>query len=245
VSAVQLAEIAALVGDPTRANILIALMDGRALTATELSYVARVSPQTASGHLAKLTEANLLALERQGRHRYYRLAGPLVGQMLEGIMNVSAEGPPRHRPVSRVDAALREARTCYDHLAGRLGVALADALVARGHIVLADGGGKVTAEGLHLLDRLGVALPNRSATAAHRRSGRRCFCRPCLDWTERRPHLAGIVGATLTARLFALGWIERVRDTTRAVAVTDAGRRGLAETFGILHPAPAAAAAVA
>src|SRR5919199_4196786 len=112
----SLAETAALIGDPARANILAALMDGRALTATELAYAARVSPQTTSGHLAKLTEANLLALKRQGRHRYYRLAGPLVGQMLEGIMAVAAHGPPRHRPASRADAAQREARTCYDHL---------------------------------------------------------------------------------------------------------------------------------
>ncbi|HEY0523584.1 MAG TPA: helix-turn-helix transcriptional regulator [Stellaceae bacterium] len=242
-SALQIAEIAALVGDPARANILMALMDGRALTATELAYAARVSPQTTSGHLAKLTEANLLALERQGRHRYYRLTGPLVGQMLEGIMAVSADGPPRHRPVSRADAALREARTCYDHLAGRLGVALADTLVARGHVVLADGGGEVTAEGLLLLDRLGVAVPDRgAAAAAQRRSGRRCFCRPCLDWTERRPHLAGTVGAALASRFFDLGWIERLRDT-RAVAVTGAGRRGFAEAFGIVHPAPVAAVA--
>jgi DNA-binding transcriptional ArsR family regulator len=226
-STLQLAEVAALVGDPARANILAALMDGRALTATELSYAARVSPQTTSGHLAKLTEANLLALERQGRHRYYRLAGPLVGQMLEGIMAVAADGPPRHRPVSRADAALREARTCYDHLAGRLGVALADGLVVGGHVVLADDGGEITERGTALLSHLGVVLPDSG-----RQRGRRRFCRPCLDWTERRPHLAGALGAALAARLFTLGWIERLRDT-RAVAVTEIGRHRLFETFAI------------
>src|SRR3546814_4206910 len=125
---IQLAGVAALIGDPARANILSALMDGRALTATELAYVAGVSPQTTSGHLAKLAEGNLLECVKQGRHRYYRLANPLIGRMLEGIMAVAANGPPRHRPPSKLDAALRVARTCYDHLAGRLGVGIADAL---------------------------------------------------------------------------------------------------------------------
>jgi DNA-binding transcriptional ArsR family regulator len=206
----QMAEIAALIGDPGRANILDALADGRALTATELSFVARVSPQTTSGHLAKLTEGRLLQVERQGRHRYYRLASPLVGHMLEAIMALAAVGPPRHRPPSRIDAALRMARTCYDHLAGRLGVALADALVARGHVVLDLDGGEV------------MVL----------RRQRRAFCRPCLDWSERRPHLAGSIGAGLAERCFGLGWLKQMRDS-RAVTVTAAGRAGLAETFGI------------
>src|SRR5215469_2788770 len=142
-SDLRLAEVAALVGDPARANILSALMDGRALTAGELACVARVSPQTTSGHLAKLAAAKLLALEKQGRHRYYRLASPLVGHMLEGIMAVAADGPPRYRPTSKLDDAMRTARSCYDHLAGRLGVGLADALCGQGHVLLADEGGEV------------------------------------------------------------------------------------------------------
>jgi DNA-binding transcriptional ArsR family regulator len=222
---VQIAEIAALVGDPARANIISALMDGRALTAGELAYAAGVSPQTTSGHLAKLTEARLLVPRKQGRHRYYRLATPAVGRMIEGIMAVAADGPPRHSPPGKFDAALRTARTCYDHFAGRLGVGLADALVERGHVVLADEGGEVTAAGVDFLGALGVDL-----AAAQQR--RRAFCRPCLDWTERRPHLAGAVGAALAARCFDLRWFERMRDS-RALVITPGGRHGLAEVFGL------------
>lgn len=225
-STAQLAEIAALVGDPARANMLNALMDGRALPASELAYFAGVSAPTASGHLAKLVAANLLAVEQHGRWRYYRLATPLVGRMLEGIMAVAAASPARHRPVSRIDAQLRAARTCYDHLAGRLGVGLADAMVAQGHAVLEDGGGEITATGhAHLAD-LGVDMQVKGKS-------RRVFCRPCLDWSERRPHLAGTVGAALATRCFELGWIARLPDT-RAVAITDAGRAGFAASFGFV-----------
>jgi DNA-binding transcriptional ArsR family regulator len=172
----DMAEVAALIGDPGRANILAALIDGRALTATELAGIAGVAPQTASGHLAKLTQANLLALEKQGRHRYYRVASPLVGSMLESIMTVAAVQLPARRAQSRVDHAMRAARTCYDHVAGRLGVGIADALVARGHVVLADDGGEVTAAGTDFLAGFG-------ATPAKPSGSRRTFCRPCLDWS--------------------------------------------------------------
>src|SRR5882672_6760579 len=137
----SLADVAALVGNPARANVLTAPLDGRALTAGELAYAAGVAPQTASGHLAKLTEGRLLALTKQGRHSYYRLASPLIGRMLESIMAVAADGPPRYQPRWRGGDALRNARTCYDHLAGRLGVALADALVARDYLMLSEDGG--------------------------------------------------------------------------------------------------------
>jgi DNA-binding transcriptional ArsR family regulator len=217
-----IAVTAALLGDPARANMLASLMDGRALTAKELAYAAHVTPQTASGHLGKLTDGGLLAAEKQGRHRYYRLASPLVGQMLEGVMAVA--GPEPARPTTwRGGEALRTARTCYDHLAGRLGVALADALTDRGHVALGADGGEVTEQGALFLDAFG-ASPT---------PGRRVFCRPCLDWSERRPHLAGRVGAALACRCFELGWISRQRDT-RAVAITDAGRAGFRERFGIV-----------
>src|SRR5579859_7576244 len=206
----SVAEIAALVGDPARANMLDALLDGRALTAGELAYVARVTAPTASGHLGKLTEAGLLGVVRQGRHRYFRLASPLVAKMLESIMEVaSIQGAPRYRPRSPRDDALRLARTCYDHLAGRLGVGLADALIARELVVLGEDGGEVTEAGLTFLRTLGVEPAH-----GHRR---RIFCRPCLDFTERRPHLAGALGAALATRCFELGWIARIRDS-RAVA---------------------------
>jgi DNA-binding transcriptional ArsR family regulator len=222
----QIAEVAALVGDPARANILAALMDGRALTASELAYAARVSPQTTSGHLAKLTEARLLSMAKQGRHRYYRLASPLVGSMLESIMAVASEGPPRHRPRSPRDEALRTARTCYDHLAGRLGVALADALVERGHVVIDGDGGTVTETGQIFLTALGLDLEGGERS-------RRPFCRPCLDWTERRAHLAGKLGAALATHCFEAGWIARPRQGGRAVEITREGEAGLAATFGV------------
>ena len=227
----SISEVAALVGNPARANMLTALLDGRALTASELAYAAGVSPQTTSGHLAQLAEARLLTLTRQGRHSYYRLASPLVGRMLEGLMAVAVDGPPRYRPRWRGDDQLRQARTCYDHLAGRLGVALADALVARNHVVLTEDGGMATAAGEEFL--LAFCPDIR-----HPGNGRRTFCRPCLDWSERRPHLAGAIGAALAARCFELGWIARIRDT-RALAISPAGERGFAETFGITLQAAA------
>jgi DNA-binding transcriptional ArsR family regulator len=223
--ATQMAEIAALVGNPARANILATLMDGRALTAGELAHAAGVSPQTTSGHLSRLTSAGLLRQVPQGRHRYFRIATPDVAHMLEGILTVAANGPPRYRPPSKLDDAMRTARTCYDHFAGKLGVGLADSLCTRGHLVLADDGGEVTDSGVTFLQSFGADL-------AAARSRRRIFCRPCLDWTERRPHLGGSVGAMLAQRCFDLGWLERMRDS-RALVITPAGRRGLSDTFGL------------
>jgi DNA-binding transcriptional ArsR family regulator len=222
--ATQMAEIAALIGNPARANILATLMGGGALTATELAHAAGVSPQTTSGHLSQLTGAGLLRLVAQGRHRYFQIATADVAHMLEGILAVAANGPPRYRPPSKLDDAMRTARTCYDHFAGKLGVGLADALCDHGHLVLADDGGEVTQSGVAFLAEFGIDL-------AAARSRRRIFCRPCLDWTERRPHLGGSVGAVLAQRCFDLGWLERRRDS-RALTITPAGRRGLSDTFG-------------
>jgi DNA-binding transcriptional ArsR family regulator len=224
-NAPQIAEVAALVGDPARANILVALLGGRALTASELAYAAGVSPQTTSGHLGKLSAARLVVLMKQGRHRYYRLAGPHVGHMLESIMHVAIDGPPRYQPRSKTDDQMRRARTCYDHIAGVLGVDLADSMMAHDFVVLGDEAGEVTPAGMEFLTRLGVDL-------AAARAKRRVFCRPCLDWTERRPHIGGAVGAALAKRCFELKWIEQVRDS-RALAITPAGRRGLVEAFGL------------
>ena len=224
-STAAIAETAALVGEPARAAMLAALMDGRALTAAELAAAAGVTPQTASGHLGRLTEAGLLAMERQGRHRYHRLASPAVARMVEGIMQVAGAAPRQARPprVGPADAALRAARTCYDHLAGRLGVGVADALVVGGHVELGADGGAVTPQGETFLARLGIAA---------RPHGTRPFCRPCLDWSERRPHLAGTLGAALCARCLELGWVRRLSGT-RALDITRAGRQGFGATFGI------------
>jgi DNA-binding transcriptional ArsR family regulator len=224
-NAPQIAEVAALVGDPARANMLVALLGGRALTATELAYAAGVSPQTTSGHLGKLFAARLVTLMKQGRHRYYRLAGPHVAHMLESIMHVAIDGPPRYQPRSKTDDQMRRARTCYDHIAGVLGVELADSMMAHDFVVLGDEAGEVTPTGMKFLTGLGVDLAAALAK-------RRVFCRPCLDWTERRPHIGGAVGAALAKRCLELKWIEQVRDS-RALAITSAGRRGLVEAFGL------------
>jgi DNA-binding transcriptional ArsR family regulator len=220
-----IAEIAALVGDPARATMVSSLLDGRALTASELAQAARITPQTASTHLAKLTAAGLLSVVRNGRHRHFRLASPAVAGMIEGIVAVALEKRPRYRPLSRQARALNAARVCYDHLAGRLSVDLIDSFVAREYVVLEDGVAEITRAGARFFTGFGITLPAPSATR-HR------FCRLCLDWTERRPHLAGGVGAAITERCFDLGWMERM-ERSHAVIVTPPGRRGLLKVFGI------------
>jgi DNA-binding transcriptional ArsR family regulator len=223
VAAANMVEVAALVGDTARATILAALMGGQALTAGELASLASISPPTASEHLARLTEARLISNTKQGRFRYYRIASPLVAQMLEHIILVAAiEVPSRYQPRSIQDDALRFARTCYDHLAGQVGVAIADALVSADHVILTDEGGEVTDAGMRFLTRFGADVAPRS---------RRIFCRPCLDWSERRYHLAGLVGAEICRRCLELGWVVRHRDT-RAVRITPVGLAGLADEFG-------------
>ena len=231
----DMAAVAALVGDPARANILVALLDGRALTASELAYAAHITPQTASGHLGKLARANLIVPAQQGRHRYFKLAGRHVAAMLESISAVAAIAPPRLRPI-RIDDQMRQARMCYDHIAGQLGVVLADALREHGHVEFADDGGVVTPSGEAFFAKVGVDL-----SAA--RQSRRVFCRPCLDWSERRAHLAGTVGAALATRLMGLHWIARKRDS-RALTITPIGWAKIEHTFGCslhdhsVHEAP-------
>jgi DNA-binding transcriptional ArsR family regulator len=227
----RFSEVASLAGDPARAAMLHALMDGRALTASELARVAGITPQTASGHLARMVAAGLIQVERQGRHRYHRLATPAVAQMIESIMQV-ASGLAAMRPAPATgprDAAMRAARTCYDHLAGQFGVALADALVRDGHVELAHDAGVVTDSGIALLGRIGIDV---GALTAGRSKTMRVLCRPCLDWSERRPHLAGAVGAALCARSFEQNWIRRIAGT-RAVAVTPKGWRIFRDAMGV------------
>jgi DNA-binding transcriptional ArsR family regulator len=214
-----LAEVAHLMGDPARANMLHALMDGRALTAKELAYIAGVAPQTASGHLARLVQGGLLAVAVQGRHRYYRLAGSEVATALEGLMVLARTEPARRRLPSRVRAELAAARTCYDHFAGRLGIGIHDAMVAGGHLTVADGGYGLTPAGEAVFAKLGVE-------GAPSGKSRRAALRPCLDWSERRPHLAGSLAAALACRCFEMGWVLRRKDS-RAVHLTEEGRAAI------------------
>ncbi|MFG1398362.1 ArsR/SmtB family transcription factor [Roseixanthobacter pseudopolyaromaticivorans] len=217
-----IAEVASLIGDVARANILSALMSGRALTAGELARHAGVTAQTTSGHLAKLTGAELIVLEKQGRHRYYRLASQEVAEAMQALMALAAAGPARHRPIGPRDEALRRARTCYDHIAGRLALAIADALSEQGYLALGDGAALVTDEGKRFFADLGIDL-----MAGH---SKRPLCRTCLDWSERRPHVAGQLGAALLNRLLEREWIVRQPDS-RALKITAEGRQGLTTTF--------------
>jgi len=221
----DIAWIASLVGDPARSRILLALMDGRARTAKELAFLARVSAATASAHLAKLRDAQFIVVEPQGRHRYFRLASERVGQMIESMAIVAGDTLPALRSGRRVPEPLAMARRCYDHVAGRIGVAVADALLRGDHVVFADGGGEVTPEGRAFFAGLGLDLARFGAT-------RRVFCRPCLDWTERRHHLAGAVGAALCEHCLERDWLRPTRDS-RALAVTPEGRAALSRHFGI------------
>lgn len=243
----DIAAVGGLLADERRCRILLALNDGRALPATRLASEAGVAASTASEHLAKLTEAGLLRVERHGRHRYYRLAGPHVGELLEALARMAPARQVRSlREGSRAEA-LRTARTCYDHLAGRLGVAVMASLLDRDHLRGGDGifdpdrartdrlsapGHEVeyelTSTGRDFLDELGVRLPPRRRTVRY-----------CVDWSEQRHHLAGGAGRGLRDRLLELNWI-RSRPSSRAITVTNTGQEGLAEWFGIQWPQPGA-----
>jgi DNA-binding transcriptional ArsR family regulator len=229
----QIAEIASHLAEPARVAMLAALMDGRALTATELASVAAITPQTASTHLARLTLAHLLRVERQGRHRYHRLATPEVARMLEGVMQLASvrEGHGfTPLVVGPRDQALRNARTCYDHIAGRLGVAIADGLVNAGAVELDDDAGLVTERGVGLLRRAGIDVAASGPPKAVRPARR--LCRPCLDWSERRYHIAGRLGAAICRHALEQRWVRRLEDS-RALEVTTAGRAALRQAFAI------------
>ncbi|MED4572661.1 ArsR/SmtB family transcription factor [Brevibacillus agri] len=218
-------EIASLIGEPSRVSMLVSLMGGKALPASELARLAKITPQTASTHLAKLVEGGLLQSESHGRHRYYRLASPEVAHAMEALLTIANPAPVRSLRESDQLRVLRYARTCYDHLAGEVGVALTQKMIelrlleASGQDFVLNEAGKVK------LQSLGVEVDARPKS-------RRRFARQCLDWSERRHHLAGSLGASLTNRLFELGWIERIPGG-RAVRVTPDGAAGFLAEFGL------------
>jgi DNA-binding transcriptional ArsR family regulator len=211
----DIAAIATLMGDPTRGRMLTALMDGRALTATELALEGDVTASTASSHLSRLASAGLVTVTRQGRHRYYRIATPEVAAALEGLMSVASHSGLHTIRTGPRDAGLRRARVCYDHLAGEAAVRLLDRMRAKQLITGPDEALGLTTRGEDWCDRIGIDL-------AALRSRRRLLCRPCLDWSERRMHLAGALGAALLDRLFALRYARR-EPGSRAVILSPRG----------------------
>jgi DNA-binding transcriptional ArsR family regulator len=216
--------LARTIGDPTRIKMLTLLMEGRALTAKELAYGAGVEPATATAHLKRLLEERLVSVAVQGRHKYVRLASPDVAQLMELMMAVAPRANVR-RPAPRVEEKLRHARMCYDHLAGELGIGITDGLVKQGLLRKEEDAFAVTRKGAAWFGELGIDLDKT-------RGQRRKFASQCLDWSERRDHLGGALGAALAERLIDLGWIARKRNS-RAVVVTEAGRRKLAQHFAL------------
>lgn len=220
----DLARIAALIGEPARANILTALMAGRALTVTELAAEAGVTVQTASGHLARLEEGGLVVPRRSGRHKYFALRGGEVARVLEALLGLAAAlGHLRSRPGPR-DPSLRAARVCYDHMAGEAGIRLYDSLLARGFLGPAPEGLALTDAGATFVTSFGIDL------AALRAGRRRVLCRDCLDWSERRSHLAGALGRAMLDHMLGLAWLHRV-EGSRALRFTPAGRRAFDAAF--------------
>lgn len=229
----DIAVVASLLGDPARANMLTALAAGQALTAGELAREAGVTPQTASSHLAKLTVGGLIEGRKQGRHTYFALSGPDVAGVIEALSGLAARaGHTRVRPGPK-DPALRHARVCYDHLAGDLGVGMLDSLMRRGLIVGSGESLVLTADGEAFMVALGLDVPALSAL-------RRPLCKGCLDWSVRRSHLAGALGAALLERFYALGWAQR-EPGTRVVAFSPRGLEAFREIFGVATEGAAAA----
>jgi len=222
----SLAEIGAIIADPGRASMLIALADGTARTARELADCAGITPQTASTHLAKLVGCGFVRMEKRGRHHYHRIASGEVAQLIETMHLAATALAPRGKRIRRAadDVSMRLARSCYDHLAGRVGVALTDALAARDYVRVDAPDVEVTEAGAKFLSDWGVDL-------APARRSKRPFCRACIDWSERRPHLAGAVGSAILDHVLGLGWMRRRQDS-RVLSITSAGHIGFSTVFG-------------
>jgi DNA-binding transcriptional ArsR family regulator len=222
---VNVAQVAGLLADPARARILLALLDGRALPAGDLARCARVSPSNASHHLRTLVEHQLLLVERQGRHRYFRLGSPAIAQSLEELAALAPAAPVRSLRESEVGRALRAARMCYNHFAGQFGVALAQRLVVKEILSTVSGGYLVTAFGEHWLQDVGIAC----ATLGERGQ---IFAPHHIDWSERRHHVAGALGAALAQCFCERGWVKRL-PTNRAVHLTEQGAGALFKELGL------------
>jgi DNA-binding transcriptional ArsR family regulator len=223
----DIAMVASLVGDPARSNMLTALMTGRALTASELAHQAGITPQTASSHLAKLETGGLIEQEKQGRHRYYRLTDPDVAAVLEGLESLAARAGHMRVRTGPKDPQLRRARICYDHLAGDLGVQMLDSMKKQRLLRQSKQAIELTAEGERFLAR---NLQISAETVAH---PRRPLCKACLDWSERRHHLAGTLGAAMMTRFTELKWAARdAAPGSRVVNFTRNGEKRFAALFG-------------
>lgn len=221
----NVAMIASLVSEPSRAAILTALLDGRFHTASELAHMAGIKPQTASFHLAKMTEAQVVTVEKQGRHRYYGIQDPEVARVMELFLSIAPSVPIHSFKHASENEALRLARTCYDHVAGQLGVQLMSFFIQKG--ILSE-----DQDGLHITEQGETFFTDFQIDLKKTRQKRRSFSHKCLDWSERRHHLAGALGSALLDRLFELNWIERL-PTTRAIRVTADGKRGFKGIFSI------------
>ncbi|MBH1965272.1 MAG: helix-turn-helix transcriptional regulator [Comamonadaceae bacterium] len=225
----QIARIASLVGEPARAAMLLQLMDGRMLTATELARAGNVSAQTASRHLAQMVVSGLMCVEQRGRHRYHRLASGEVAKVLEGLMRIAGNPPVHHKVVvgPRNDA-MRMARMCYDHIAGRLGLAITESLLVAQAIEFDGDGGQITGRAPQVLQQWGLTLEPE----LHHSRQVRPYCRPCLDWSERKAHLAGRLGAVICTHCLEMGWLNRTAGT-RALGISPSGARTFRERLGL------------
>lgn len=224
-TASNVAQIASLVSDPSRAAMLTVLMDGRFHAAGELAYMAGIQPQTASFHLAKMVQADVVAVEKQGRHRYYGITNQDVAQVMESLLSIAPPAEIRSLRQSAEDQALRYARTCYDHLAGSLGVQLTHTLLSTGVLCEQQEGFALTEHGEKVMADLNIDV-------IRARKKRRSFSHKCLDWSERRHHLAGALGKAMLERLLELDWVRR-HPSSRAITVTSEGERGFQEMFAL------------
>ncbi|MEM1363918.1 MAG: winged helix-turn-helix domain-containing protein [Pseudomonadota bacterium] len=221
----NIAHVAALIGDPARANMLTALMSGKALTASELAGEACVTMQTASSHLSKLANASLLRVRKQGRHKYFSLASEDVAHVLEGLMGLAAGAGHLRKRTGPKDAALRRARVCYNHLAGDMGTQMFDSMIAREHLIIVAGELALTEAGTAFVREFGIDIDRL-------RNARSPVCRECLDWSERRSHLAGSLGRVFLARFEELSWAKR-EETSRVVTFSKQGADAFAELFAL------------